>query len=209
MTWQPAAGNTTPTVTIDSPTFGSVYAKGSAAINPLIRRTFTDPDNGPWTYTINWDDGSADEHRLADARAARRFQADARVPERGRLHDQRLRQGQRSVPAVAPQVWIVVYDPNGGFVTGGGWHQRRSRLRYTCATRRLSGRANFGFNSQYKKNANVPTGETEFNFQVGNMNFHSTEYQLARRLRLQGPVQGHRHDQRQRQLQLHADCLRR
>jgi hypothetical protein len=40
-----------------------------------------------------------------------------------------------------------------------------------------SGRANFGFNSQYKKNANVPTGETEFNFQVGNLNFHSTDYQ--------------------------------
>jgi hypothetical protein len=40
----------------------------------------------------------------------------------------------------------------------------------------LTGRANFGFNSQYKKNANVPTGETEFNFQVGNFNFHSEAY---------------------------------
>src|SRR5439155_1690380 len=29
VTWQPAAGNTTPTVTIDSPAFGSVYAKGA------------------------------------------------------------------------------------------------------------------------------------------------------------------------------------
>jgi hypothetical protein len=41
----------------------------------------------------------------------------------------------------------------------------------------MSGRANFGFNSQYKKNANIPTGETEFNFQLGNMDFHSTAYQ--------------------------------
>ena len=40
----------------------------------------------------------------------------------------------------------------------------------------LSGRANFGFNSQYKKGATVPTGETEFNFQVGNFNFHSDAY---------------------------------
>jgi hypothetical protein len=40
----------------------------------------------------------------------------------------------------------------------------------------LSGRANFGFNSQYKKGATVPTGETEFNFSAGNMNFHSTAY---------------------------------
>ena len=41
----------------------------------------------------------------------------------------------------------------------------------------LSGRANFGFNSQYKKGATTPTGETEFQFQVGNFNFHSTSYQ--------------------------------
>jgi hypothetical protein len=40
----------------------------------------------------------------------------------------------------------------------------------------LAGRANFGFNSQYKKGATVPTGETEFNFQAGNMDFHSTVY---------------------------------
>ena len=40
----------------------------------------------------------------------------------------------------------------------------------------VEGRANFGFNSQYKKNANIPTGETEFNFQAGNFNFHSEAY---------------------------------
>jgi len=30
--------------------------------------------------------------------------------------------------------------------------------------------------SKYAKGANAPTGETEFNFQVGNFNFHSTSY---------------------------------
>ena len=29
----------------------------------------------------------------------------------------------------------------------------------------------------YKKGANVPTGETEFQFQVGNLDFHSTVYE--------------------------------
>ena len=53
--------------------------------------------------------------------------------------------------------------------------QRRRRLVHG-ANPTLSGRANFGFNSQYKKNANIPTGETEFNFQVGNFNFHSEAY---------------------------------
>ena len=40
----------------------------------------------------------------------------------------------------------------------------------------LSGRANFGFVSKYKKGATAPTGETEFQFQVGDLNFHSTLY---------------------------------
>ena len=71
-------------------------------------------------------------------------------------------------------VWIVVYDPSGGFITGGGWINVGAGS-YT-ADSTLSGRANFGFNSQYKKNATVPTGETEFNFQVGNFNFHASVY---------------------------------
>ncbi len=71
-------------------------------------------------------------------------------------------------------VWIVVYDASAGFITGGGWIDVAAGS-YT-ANPALTGRANFGFNSQYKKGATIPTGETEFTFQVGNMNFHSTSY---------------------------------
>jgi hypothetical protein len=69
---------------------------------------------------------------------------------------------------------IVVYDPNGGFVTGGGWID--SPAGAYAANPSLSGRANFGFVSKYKKGATLPEGETEFQFQVGNLNFHSTSY---------------------------------
>jgi hypothetical protein len=41
----------------------------------------------------------------------------------------------------------------------------------------LSGKANFGFVSKYQKGATVPTGETEFQFQVASFNFHSEAYQ--------------------------------
>lgn len=70
---------------------------------------------------------------------------------------------------------VVIYDPDAGFVTGGGWFN--SPLGAYAADPLLIGRANFGFVSKYKKGANVPTGETEFNFKVGNLNFHSTSYQ--------------------------------
>ncbi|HEV3480497.1 MAG TPA: hypothetical protein VG144_13755, partial [Gaiellaceae bacterium] len=41
-----------------------------------------------------------------------------------------------------------------------------------------SGRANFGFNSQYKKGASVPTGETEFQLHFATFNFHSDAYEV-------------------------------
>ena len=40
-----------------------------------------------------------------------------------------------------------------------------------------TGKANFGFTSQYKKGATIPTGETEFQFQAGNLDFHSEQYE--------------------------------
>jgi hypothetical protein len=41
----------------------------------------------------------------------------------------------------------------------------------------LAGKATFGFVSKYKKGADVPTGNTEFQFKAGDLNFHSTSYE--------------------------------
>ena len=40
----------------------------------------------------------------------------------------------------------------------------------------LTGKATFGFVSKYQKGASVPSGNTEFQFHVANMNFKSTSY---------------------------------
>jgi len=72
--------------------------------------------------------------------------------------------------------FVVVYDPNGGFVTGGGWIISPlvpALPQYMS----VSGKANFGFVSKYQKGANTPTGDTEFQFKEGNMNFKSTSYE--------------------------------
>jgi hypothetical protein len=68
----------------------------------------------------------------------------------------------------------VVYDPDGGFVTGGGWIDSPAGA-YKPDTS-LSGKANFGFVSKYKKGATTPTGNTEFQFHAADLNFHSTSY---------------------------------
>ncbi len=71
--------------------------------------------------------------------------------------------------------YIVVYDPSAGFVTGGGWiNSPAGAYRLDPA---LTGKANFGFVSKYQKGANTPTGNTEFQFHAGSLNFSSTVYE--------------------------------
>lgn len=70
--------------------------------------------------------------------------------------------------------YVVVYDPDGGFVTGGGWIDSPAGA-YTDDPS-LTGKATFGFVSKYKKGASIPSGNTEFQFQAGRLNFHSEAY---------------------------------
>lgn len=66
----------------------------------------------------------------------------------------------------------AVYDPNGGFVTGGGWIN--SPAGAYVAGSGMTGVINFGFVSKYHKGDSVPTGNTEFQLKDGSLNFHST-----------------------------------
>ena len=72
------------------------------------------------------------------------------------------------------ELYIVVYDSQGGFVTGGGWIM--SPLGAYVVKPELTGKATFGFVSKYQKGANLPTGNTEFVFHAAGMNFKSTSY---------------------------------
>lgn len=71
--------------------------------------------------------------------------------------------------------YVVIYDPDGGFVTGGGWIASPAGAYVFDPT--LAGKATFGFNSKYQKGKTVPAGETQFQFQTGDFKFHSTAYE--------------------------------
>ncbi len=73
------------------------------------------------------------------------------------------------------KAFSVFFDPTAGFVTGGGWID--SPAGASTAYPDAVGRANFGFVSKYEKGANKPTGNTEFQFKAGDLNFKSTNYQ--------------------------------
>jgi len=80
---------------------------------------------------------------------------------------------------------FVIYDASAGFVTGGGWINSPTNaclMPVTCVdavgnSLNVTGKANFGFTSKYQKGATVPTGNTEFQFQEGGLNFKSTDFQ--------------------------------
>ncbi len=69
---------------------------------------------------------------------------------------------------------VVAYDPDGGFVTGGGWLW--SPAGAYLPNIELEGKASFGFVSKYRKGASEPAGQTEFVFKAADLNFHSTSY---------------------------------
>ena len=73
--------------------------------------------------------------------------------------------------------YVVVYDPydpDAGFVTGGGWID--SPKGAYVENENLSGKATFGFVSKYLKGQDKPSGNTEFNFNAGDLHFHSSSY---------------------------------
>jgi len=70
---------------------------------------------------------------------------------------------------------VVIYDPSAGFVTGGGWINSPAGAYVADPT--LTGKASFGFVSKYQKGNTVPTGNTEFQFSAGNLDFQSTSYE--------------------------------
>ena len=70
---------------------------------------------------------------------------------------------------------LAVYDPNNGFVTGGGWFN--SPAGAYAGDPNLTGKATFGFVSKYVKGRTLPTGNTEFQFKAGSLNFSSSSYE--------------------------------
>jgi probable HAF family extracellular repeat protein len=71
--------------------------------------------------------------------------------------------------------YVVIYDPDGGFVTGGGWITSPPGAYPLDPS--SSGKATFGFVSRYSSGASVPSGNTEFQFHAAGFNFSSAFYQ--------------------------------
>ncbi len=165
-------GNVPPSIAISAPLDGAIFP-----INSLVNLNAAVSDPGanddPLNCRVNWDDGVGTVASGAGANggtcsASKTFSATGVYTITAFVDD-----GDGAV--ASDTVMIVVYDPSAGFVTGGGWID--SPAGAYLADPSLSGRANFGFVSKYKKGVTVPDGQTQFQFQAAGLNVHSDAYQ--------------------------------
>jgi hypothetical protein len=144
---------------------------------------FTDadqPESTPYAYSINWGDGSTPTSQTGIVSpgsisgshaysAAGVYVVTVSVTDKINT--------TASGAAVGSYRYVVVYDPSAGFVTGGGWFISPSgACQLTTVCQSAIGKANFGFVAKYQKGQSTPDGNTEFQFQAGNLNFKSTSY---------------------------------
>lgn len=77
--------------------------------------------------------------------------------------------------ALSEPLLVAVYDPNGAFVTAGGWILSPEGAYIPDAA--STGKANLGLNCKYKKGTTIPTGETEFHLKDADLKFKATSYE--------------------------------
>ena len=172
--------NPSPVASISSPPSGAIYAVGTAV---SFAGSFT--DNAGDTHSAEWSftsstlsiiQAGAVNESTGAVSASHSFTAAGVYLVTLTVRDHCGNTGAANT--VGPDgltAMVVIYDPDGGFVTGGGWIN--SPAGAYVANPALTGKASFGFVSKYQHGANVPTGNTEFQFRVASFNFKSIAYE--------------------------------
>lgn len=138
--------------------------------------SFTDPDSADTHTGIwNWGDGTTSAATIIETNGNGTAEGNYNYTEAGVYEVILIVTGSRGASVQSMFQYVVIYDPSAGFVTGGGWIDSPAGAYVTKPT--TEGKANFGFVSRYQKGANVPEGNTEFQFKAGDLNFKSTSYQ--------------------------------
>jgi predicted extracellular nuclease len=152
----------------------NLTAVGGPAINASV--PFVDPDKLD-THTAVWDwgDGATSTGTVSEANGAGTISGSHMYATPGVYRVTVTVSDPYGNTDQAIYEFVVAYDPSGGFVTGGGWIV--SPPGAYAPDPSLTGKANFGFVAKYQKGANVPQGNTQFQFQAGDLSFKSTSYQ--------------------------------
>ncbi len=170
--------NPAPVVTITAPPAGAVFAVGSTV---TFSGTFT--DNAGDVHTAQWSFASGAQ---TVTQAGTVNEGAGTVTTTRTFNDPGVYLVKLTVTDICGNsttattiggmtAMIVVYDPEGSFITGGGWIN--SPAGAYLANPQVTGKANFGFNAKYHNNDTVPKGNTEFHLNATNFKFSSTAYE--------------------------------
>ena len=124
----------------------------------------SDPEGDPLTYAWSFGDSTTG----TDVMPSHNYAAAG-------IYDVCLTVNDGALDSFPSCTLAVIYDPSGGFVTGGGWID--SPVGAYTADASLTGKATFGFVSKYKKGASTPTGNTIFAFDLAGFEFYSDSYE--------------------------------
>jgi hypothetical protein len=141
----------------------------------VVSATFTDPGiSETHTCSFNWGDGSSSTGSVSESGGAGTGTGTHTYADPGIYTVQVTVTDEYGASATASFAHVVVDDPDGGFVTGGGWINSPAGA-YPAAPS-LTGKIHFGFNSKYQSGSSVPTGQTEFQFKAAGLDFHGSDY---------------------------------
>jgi PKD domain len=171
-----ATDTATVTVTNIAPTVGALttpiapVALGSAV---TASSSYSDPGADDHALTWSWGDGTTTpQTRGVDQdgaiSATHTYAASGVFPVSVQVDDH---DGGVTSSTVE---YVVVFDPSGGFVTGGGTIE--SPAGALVSDPAATGPATFAFVAKYQKGTSIPTGKTQFRFHAGDFTLESTSY---------------------------------
>ena len=165
-------------VAASAPFVGSIVAPlAPLQVGTVVNATsnFADPDSSAHTALWSWGDGTTSPGTIEFAAGAGTVTGSHAYVQAGVYRLRLDVVDETGAIGSAVFEFVVVYDPSGGFVTGGGWIN--SPPGAYLAEPSLVGRANFGLVAKHQQGKSVPQGTTEFQFHAADFNFHSLDYE--------------------------------
>jgi hypothetical protein len=173
------SSNATITVNNVAPTLGQINIPVS--LNPVnatvfANANFTDPGSlDTHTATWDWGDGTTSAGTINETGGNGIASANHTYTVAGVYRvTLKITDKDSAVSNLSEFQFVVVYDPNGGFVTGGG--QINSPAGALVAQPNVAGRGTFGFNAKYQRNGRLHS-ELEFELQGVRFHFHAHDAQ--------------------------------
>lgn len=162
-----------------APAVGSISAPvAPVAVNATvsINAAFADPGvRDTHTAVWDWNDGSTSAGTVLETGSAKSVSGTHIYTAAGVYTVKLTVTDKDGGASTVLHQYVVIYDPDGGYVTGGGW--LTSPEGAYPADPSLTGRVNFGFVAKYKIGTTIPIGQTQFQFRVANLSFHSETYE--------------------------------